>query len=118
MSQHEDGIRFGVFEPLLKIRSRLGQKQSRDQTSLPACESQLVALPCAHGHWVNPQKPRQGLLRDPELSPKRCDRRRILGRSSTLQGRGHLGIFQCEPVDVFAALCDDHSLDNIVPHDH
>ena len=90
MSQHEDGIRFRVFEPLLKIRSRLGQKESRDQTALPACESQLVALPCAHGHRVNPQKPRQGLLRDPELSPKRCDRSRILGLTSVLGGSRHL----------------------------
>ena len=39
MSQHEDGIRFGVFEPLLKIRSRLGQKESGDQTTTTAAAS-------------------------------------------------------------------------------
>ncbi len=86
MSQHEDGIRFGVFEPLLKIGSGLGQKECGDQTPLPGCESQLVAFPCAHGHRVNPEKQRQGLLRDPELSPKGCDRSRILGQTSTLRG--------------------------------
>ena len=78
MSQHEDGIRFGVFETLLKIGSGLGQQECGDQTALPACEPQLVALPCAHGHRVNTEEPRQGLLREPELSPKGCDRSRIL----------------------------------------
>ena len=86
MSQHEDGIRFGVFETLLKIGSGLGQKECGDQTALPACEPQLVALPCAHGHRVNTEEPRQGLLREPELSSKGCDRSRILGQTSTLRG--------------------------------